>query len=165
MLKNQVKCETCGDLFVGNRKDAKFCSSKCRAGKMAGEFKGISMGTVGALNELRVCVDLLSKGYDVFRSVSPNCPCDLVAAKNGRLLRVEVRTVRGTDEKIYLTKPDPSRYDILAMVLPSKILYQTNLLSDRLEATEGLADVLWRGLLEKKRAEQEVSKIGQVAHA
>ena len=55
-------------------------------------IKGLSASTVGAISELAVCSDLLSKGYDVFRSVSPAAPCDLIAHKEGKLIRVEVKT-------------------------------------------------------------------------
>jgi hypothetical protein len=55
-------------------------------------FNGLAASTVGAISELAVCADLLSKGYDVFRSVSPAAPCDLIAQKEGKLIRVEVKT-------------------------------------------------------------------------
>lgn len=40
------------------------------------------------------CVDLLRRGYGVFRAISPQCACDVVAMHEGRLWRVEVRTAR-----------------------------------------------------------------------
>jgi hypothetical protein len=55
-------------------------------------IKGLSASTIGAISELAVCADLLSKGYDVFRSVSPGAQCDLIAQKDGNLIRVEVKT-------------------------------------------------------------------------
>src|SRR5262249_23930273 len=39
-----------------------------------------------------VCADLLSKGFDVYRSVSPNSCCDVIACAAGRLLRIEVKS-------------------------------------------------------------------------
>ncbi len=55
----------------------------------------------GTISELMVCADLLSKGYEVFRSVSPTASFDLVAHKrnkNGthKLIRIEVTTGRDT---------------------------------------------------------------------
>jgi len=52
----------------------------------------VSRSTKGAISELLVAGDLLFKGYEVFRAVSPACSCDLIAQKNGRLTRIEVRT-------------------------------------------------------------------------
>jgi len=37
---------------------------------------------------------LLRQGYEVFRSVSPHCSCDLLAYKAGKTVRVEVRVGR-----------------------------------------------------------------------
>ena len=56
-------------------------------------YSGQTAGTTGAISELKVCVDLMAKGYHIFRSESPCCPCDLVALKNGITLTVEVRTI------------------------------------------------------------------------
>lgn len=35
---------------------------------------------------------LLNSGFAVFRSVSPTCFCDLITVKNGKTLKIEVRT-------------------------------------------------------------------------
>jgi hypothetical protein len=49
---------------------------------------------VGAIGELIVAADLLKKGYHVFRSCSPSCPCDLAILKDEKLFRVEVKTTQ-----------------------------------------------------------------------
>lgn len=49
-------------------------------------------GTTGAIAELIVCADLLKRGFEVFRSVSPSCSCDLAIMKDKKLVRVEVTT-------------------------------------------------------------------------
>ncbi len=49
-------------------------------------------GTIGAIGELAAGADLLRRGYEVFRALSPACSCDLIALRDGRLLRIEVRT-------------------------------------------------------------------------
>jgi hypothetical protein len=52
-----------------------------------------STSTTGAIGELVAGADLLRRGYEVFRGLSPACSCDLIASKGGRRpLRVEVRT-------------------------------------------------------------------------
>lgn len=48
-------------------------------------------GNKGAAGELIVCVDLMSKGYMVFRAVHPNSPYDLIAVAGDRLFRIEVK--------------------------------------------------------------------------
>lgn len=113
-----------------------FCSYECRSlfTKMKYEqfnpdtFRGKTSATTGAISELRVAVDLLAKGYDVFRALSPNCPCDLAILKGERLLRVEVRTTFiSTAGKLYKAKnkrDDMNSIDVYAWVLPDKIIYE-----------------------------------------
>jgi Holliday junction resolvase-like predicted endonuclease len=50
--------------------------------------------TIGAIGELLASAFFLRRGYYVFRSVTPNAPCDLIAVKGDRTLRVEVKTGR-----------------------------------------------------------------------
>lgn len=82
----------------------------------------IPTGSVGAMNEMLVAADLLRRGYEVFRAVSPCAPCDLLVLSGALLLRVEVRsTVR--DRYGWLARrqrrKDVGRYDIRADVEPS----------------------------------------------
>jgi hypothetical protein len=50
-------------------------------------------GTVGAISEILAAADLMKRGYDVFRALSPSCSCDLIAIAAGQPpLRIEVRT-------------------------------------------------------------------------
>ena len=73
--------------------------------------------TVGLLNELRVAIDLLSKGYEVFRAMSQQSSCDLAVLKNGSLLRIEVTTtVRQAGGGVAYPKKDNNRFDLLALV-------------------------------------------------
>lgn len=53
----------------------------------------IGRGHKGAACELLASAHLLSKGAQVFRSVSPHSPFDLVAYRNGTLYRVEVKAI------------------------------------------------------------------------
>jgi hypothetical protein len=50
---------------------------------------------LGAACELAVCADLLRKGFDVFRNVSPNGISDLVIMKAGHVLTVQVKSRGG----------------------------------------------------------------------
>ena len=49
-------------------------------------------GKAGAVSELLVCADLLNRGYEVFRSVSQSCSCDIVAYKDSKYIAIEIRT-------------------------------------------------------------------------
>lgn len=75
-------------------------------------------GTKGAMGEYLVCVDLLNKGYEVFRSVSPNTSCDLVILKDGKLRTLEVKV--GKQRKT-------GEADIWATVTFDKIFYEPSL--------------------------------------
>jgi hypothetical protein len=80
-------------------------------------FAGILPGnTVGALSELRVAVDLLENGFEVFRALSPACSCDLIACKNGRTIRVEVRTGYRNGDGTFGC-PRKHRADVLAVAI------------------------------------------------
>lgn len=88
------KCRTCNGEFQSATSRKLYCSSKCVPNnKPPVVFPNLSSGTMGAVSELIVAAKLLTQGWSVFRSVSPNCFCDLVAFKEGEKPRfVEVRT-------------------------------------------------------------------------
>jgi hypothetical protein len=79
---------------------------------------GVPSGTVGAIGELLVAADLMRKGYAVFRSMSPACPCDIAILKDGVLSRVEVTTGKKLPSGKIMYPPHKTHtYDILAIVL------------------------------------------------
>lgn len=74
----------------------------------------------GAIGELLVTVDLMRRGYDVFRAVSPGAICDLMIFKNVDFKRVEVTkgqryTSSKLTGKLKWAAHDSKRYDILAV--------------------------------------------------
>jgi hypothetical protein len=82
--------------------------------------------TKGTLSELRVVVDLLSRGAHVFRSMSWSCPCDLVAwFPNGQISRIEVKTTWSSRDGSKTYRPDVDRnvFDIVACVVRDRIDY------------------------------------------
>lgn len=92
------KCATCFKVFDSQQPHAQRCSNDCRR-KYAlsntnrnSHLPGISSGTVGAMSEMRIAVDLMEHGYAVFRALSPSCYCDLIATKDGKIYRTEART-------------------------------------------------------------------------
>lgn len=77
-------------------------------------------GTVGAVSELIVSVDLMRKGYHVFRALSAHCPCDLIAMDAGRVIRIEVRTgIVNPTGSISYPRSGLSKhaYDVMAIVI------------------------------------------------
>ena len=79
--------------------------------------------TLGAMQEYKVMLLLMERGFDVFRAVSPSASCDLIAMKDGSMKRIEVRTARyigKNGDKINYPKKN-IRADIVALVLPNKI--------------------------------------------
>jgi Holliday junction resolvase len=120
-------CVICKKETIG-RKRQKYCSDECRDKAIERvRWKGLSTSTIGAINELRVAGDLMTKGYEVFRALSPACSCDLVALKNGVLSRIEVRTAYRSRTGITRNATN-FRGDILAFVLPKKIIYEPELI-------------------------------------
>lgn len=92
-------CPACSKEFkTRNLKKQKYCNKKCRLieeNKRTGRVvlkEKIANNTVGAMSELFVAADLMKRGYNVFRAVSPSCFCDLIAIKNDNMLNIEVRT-------------------------------------------------------------------------
>lgn len=73
----------------------------------------VSIGDKGAIAELIVAADLMNKGYDVFRNLSPNGPADLISLKDGKLQLVQVkkrRKINGSFEQFI------GSCDVLAIV-------------------------------------------------
>lgn len=124
-------CPECGDSFVSRHGNRKYCTKRCASTRYvqypeATYGESISRGNAGAVSELLACADLLRKGFHVFRSVSPSCPCDIVViTPTGVLLRIEVKTARINKRTgaIYTQKAPVENYDVLCHVFPDSITY------------------------------------------
>ena len=125
-------CSFCGKPFKTRISTAGYCNPICRKSGERGKYRtlnpvsGLSHGTVGAIAELRVSTDLLQKGYEVFRALSPSCSCDLAILKNGILYRVEVRTgYKNLSGNLYYSRGDRDigRQDIFAVLHDDMIYY------------------------------------------
>lgn len=80
-------------------------------------MKIIATGTMGKVGEMRVALDLLSRGRQVFEAVSPSTSCDLIyIGHRGRLIRVEVRSASHYYPSTFGAK-DVGRSDVLALVI------------------------------------------------
>ena len=120
-----VVCNKSGQGRLGRR----YCSNECRDkwNNRRSQYNGLATATVGAIQELRVAADLLKKGYEVFRALSPSCSCDLLIKKNNRSVGVEVRTAyQRKDGHLYYTK-SKIRAEYLALALPDNIIYKPKL--------------------------------------
>jgi len=127
-------CVECGkELSDEQRRRRKhYCSDACRIISRHKKYSSrnnpynLPTATVGALSELKVAVDLLSRGYSVFRALSPSCSCDLAVLQDHKLLRVEVKTgAYSTSGKVSDTfSHNPKNYDVLAIVLSDQIVYR-----------------------------------------
>jgi endogenous inhibitor of DNA gyrase (YacG/DUF329 family) len=123
-----VICKLCGKEKRTWHKHMRYCSAKCRNADMvapAVAHPGISAGSRGAIGELAVSIDLMKKGFEVFRNVSPHGDCDLIIMKNGSVARVEVRSASKNAKtgKVYTPTGHGGKADILAIYTWDEILY------------------------------------------
>ena len=88
-------CEGCKKDFLPRRRNQRFCAPMCQrtTNRPADNWRSeVGAGVSGAYAELSAAGELLRRGFWVFRNVSPHGPCDLIALKSGRAIRVEVKT-------------------------------------------------------------------------
>ncbi len=126
-------CQQCSKLFEPAYKGrvTRFCGQRCRTAsykpkRLYGGREGLSTGTQGALSELVATVDLTRRGFEVFRAISPNASCDLLAMKDATILRIEVRTgykTLGGELRYPRPARDLGRQDIYAVVFEDAVTY------------------------------------------
>lgn len=130
-------CRNCGDVLKSLGKRTVFCDDTCAREETRRKYRQLNKrsdlelptSTVGTIAELQVGIDLLRRGYAVFRALSSSCPCDLAILKDGKLLRVEVKTgYNKIGGGIVCPKVDRSKFDILAAVVGGEIKYDGLLL-------------------------------------
>jgi len=81
----------------------------------------LSPGTAGAASELRVAIYLLSLGWDVHRSLSPNGSTDLVAIRGRKFLRVQVKSTLSLSQSKNLRT---GRNHLLAVVVGGELHFR-----------------------------------------
>jgi PD-(D/E)XK endonuclease len=123
-----ITCRNCKAVLseAKQRRRAVFCTHRCRKEKEFAKYRQVcpkrphSTSTTGAISELIVAADLLRRGYEVFRAVSPGCSCDLAVLRDGVLKRIEVRTgSRHTGALTFSSKAhEAHRYDVMAVCVP-----------------------------------------------
>lgn len=141
--KTNIECLNCNKIMEDVLPHRKFCNKKCKRQYVVKKYEvgkysaiGISNSTIGAMHEMLVCADLLGKGYEVFKSISPHSSCDIAIIKDGNLLRVEVTTgqILSSSGKVCRPHKDFSRFDVLAVVLRNgKINYEPDFLNSNVK--------------------------------
>lgn len=129
-------CDYCGELITEERRARSpltvTCSHECTTERdkilnpNTGAALGIARSTVGPLAEMMVAVDLMRKGYYVFRAVSYHCPCDLVVLQDTTVVTIEVRTAYKSRTTTTISGNRKIRADIWAGVLlvENEIIYE-----------------------------------------
>jgi hypothetical protein len=129
-------CDTCGRTFTPDFEWRRVCSPGCNPVTPKKPYVAkhpplveagwVNSSIVGAVGECRVCADLLSRGYYVYRSMSASSPADLVVHREGGpLVRIDVKMVRNgrvTSDHLALIKQ--GRCDVIAVVGPEGIVYE-----------------------------------------
>lgn len=114
-------CANCGRPVPAHRRSqSKYCSPRCGIAKRANpaieKLRPVTR-KLGGIGELTVCANLLRSGFAVFRAVADHEDCDVVAIKDGKVYRVEVKTCRRlASGKIVMPQADPARFDVLAAI-------------------------------------------------
>ncbi len=113
----------------------KFCNMPCRQKHNMKKYRtrnvslNLSSAVVGTIHELRVCLDLLKEGYEVFKNITPN-GIDLAVLKDGILIKVEVTTAYYTHTgKLVNAKTHKiKKWDCLALVITNgEIIYEPDI--------------------------------------
>jgi PD-(D/E)XK endonuclease len=113
-------------------KSKKYCSTRCKRAfkdklNPVVSLSDLSTGTTGAIGELIASTDLLRKGYEVFRAISPSCSCDLIAVRGTKSLRIEVRTGAHSEKGTIQFNKSNFRADHFAIVVGNQVTYQPEL--------------------------------------
>ena len=132
-----MTCKYCDKPFPADAKsNRRFCNKVC-AGAFAKELwrqqnpksalGTIATGTKAEVNEMRVAIDFLEQGYEVYRAAFQGMPCDLLVRSNAnyKWQRVEVTTGnKSPNGSVAHPKRDEATYDILAVVVGNEIIYK-----------------------------------------
>jgi len=126
-------CEICGHSFIKNRMNRQFCSDKCehKAGDAryeVNESNNFHLVT-GEIAELKVVIDLMKKGYWVFKPVITGCGFDYVAIRGDEVEKIEVKVgkIHTSTGRMSVTRPQGTRrtaYTLLAIVVNDYIVYE-----------------------------------------
>ena len=90
-----LNCSLCGKEYLPVQTNQRYCSKECNnkywRDKRANHLN-LPTGTVGAMSELLVSVDLMRKGYEVYRALSQSSSSDILVLKDNLSYCFEIRT-------------------------------------------------------------------------
>lgn len=140
-MKVRKRCVHCKEGFYTDRNQQRYCSSQCRTERAKKKYRKynnnkkrdhLNTGQIGTISELLVCANLIGQGFEVFRSVNPASPFDMVIFKDNKLYKVEVKSGFFTEANV-LRYPSPTNkfFDIIAVVIGKKILYTSSELEEK----------------------------------
>ena len=112
-------CIICNNKFMTCRKCQLVCGIECRRKyyKQKNKTFDLSTGKIGAIGELLVSVDLMKKGFEVYRALSSASSSDLIIKKDNKISTIEVRAGRilSNNEVSYPT--NDIRSDVIAVII------------------------------------------------
>ena len=116
-IGDERECVHCKDKFKSRSVKQIFCSHECYR-YYKGHVPEMESNHFGRMCEIAVIENLMYKGFHVFDSVSPACPFDLVAMKENKLYKIEVKAaLRSHKGDLYNNFPENGSPDILAIYI------------------------------------------------
>jgi len=130
------ECAHCGKPMA--RRNKKFCDAACSRAWHSKKWhennpktaaSQLAVGTIGSMNLMRVQLDLVQRGYLVYRATFESQPFELVTMVAGLSMgfgkRVKVTTGhRAPNGALTHRKFDDPTIDVLAVVTPEAIYYE-----------------------------------------
>lgn len=121
-------CEYCNELFETNQNNSKYCKKHITKNMVLRVHPNTPTKHIGSSSELAVCIDLLDKGYEVFRNVSSHGHPDIMAHNNKqKILKIEVTTGyinKLTNQRGYsMTDKKPEHCNVIAVCYIDTITY------------------------------------------
>lgn len=118
-------CPFCRRRFTTKSKKKIYCRAQCQQDAANSRVPkpltlNLPSGTVGALSEMIAASDLMSKGFGVFRALSPACHCDLIATTENMSYRIEVTTGHMVGDKLRWPPKQDVGHDVLAVVIAAE---------------------------------------------
>ena len=94
-MNERKRCKYCDKpIPLTRRRNAIYCSKDCKLFDIKKRYHSLNPQSTlaptasGAVSEYKVIIDLLNRGFEVFRSVEPGSTCDLAILKNNKLLKL-----------------------------------------------------------------------------
>ena len=127
-IQKLKKCIICGgDIRDIRGKQSDHCSDKCKkrhkkilnppVNHNITSKMNLRTGEIGQICEYLVLIDLIKQGYYVYRPFDTTCKHDLLAFKNNKYIKVQVKAGRYTTAKTkVMPKIKNDDYDLLAIV-------------------------------------------------